>query len=473
MLLSSSFSRIRPSSAAATIPLFSSFQPKQNFFNFIIPSQSSSKRFQVSRSNVLEEKQTQKAVSDQPTACELFVPEAVHSILKKNKALSLALPRCAWGYLMKVSAVSELLGSDKLQDHKDLTPEVLIEVKKKFRREFELLEGTAFGETVRQLRDASALMQEGIDGNDESLVALAAEDIDRVSAPENLGDGGKLGAALAEAGDAVGEIVESADELSTIADKWTLETMGRAGGEEAAIFARELKEMYVNYCVSVRGWAVEDISEPESQGGKIRITGSGIYTFLRHEIGVHRVQRVPSTEASGRLQTSTASVFLLPQPSRVSVDINPNDVDIEMVRGSGPGGQGVNSSSNCCRLFHKPTGIAIRCHQARSGNANKELAMDMLAQKLWEKKFKESKRANDDVFSSQWTSGERSERQRTYNFPQNRITDHRYDWNCSTAAKFMTGIGPLEELHELAVKVSRERSMRSALDELSEKLPKV
>jgi peptide chain release factor 1 len=411
------------------------------------------------------------------------VRDEVLAILKKNKALTLALPRCAWGYLLRVSEVSEALTKDNAIFFKNsnsgsekessavvpVTSDELIDIKKKFRRELELLEGSRFGETLRQIRDASELMREGVASKDESLVALAAEDIDRLSAPEHFAEC----SAMVEVAEVIGQVVEASDELTTIADKWTLETLGRAGGEEAAIFARELKEMYVNYCQNVRGWSVEDISEPEGQGGKIRISGPGIYTFLRHEIGVHRVQRVPTTEASGRLQTSTASVFLLPQPSRVSVDINPSDVEIEMVRGSGPGGQGVNSSSNCCRLVHKPSGICIRTHQARSGNANRELAMDLLAQKLWERKFKESKRAHDDIFSSQWTSGERGERMRTYNFPQNRITDHRYDWNCNTAARFMSGVGPLEELHELAVKISRERSMRTVLDELNMKLPRI
>ena len=223
-------------------------------------------------------------------------------------------------------------------------------------------------------------------------------------------------------------LIRRADEAEGAMAKstvWTMETLGRAGGTEAGIFACDLIEFYKAYG-AWKGWKVEDITEPGyTHGGKLRIEGEGVLQVLKHEMGTHRVQRVPTTESEGRMQTSTASVFVLPQPTTASVDIKESDCVFDFVRGSGPGGQGMQSSSNACVLTHKPSNLTFKVHQARSALGNRELALEMLAQKLWQEKNKVNVQYQNSLFAKQWTSGERGEKIRTYNYQQNRVTDHR------------------------------------------------
>ena len=202
-----------------------------------------------------------------------------------------------------------------------------------------------------------------------------------------------------------------------------------AGGEEAALFAGTLFRMYSMYSES-KNWKLEVLNENETGLGGYKevsfmITGKGVYSRLKFESGVHRVQRVPDTESSGRIHTSTATVAVLPVVEDVEIDINPSDIKMEVFRASGAGGQHINKTSSAVRLIHEPTGIVVECQTERSQFQNKDNAMKMLRTKLYdiEKQKQDSKVAN--ARKSQVGSGDRSEKIRTYNYPQGRITDHR------------------------------------------------
>ena len=208
-----------------------------------------------------------------------------------------------------------------------------------------------------------------------------------------------------------------------------LEIRAGAGGDEAALFASELYRMYVSYAES-QHWKVELISVNESGIGGFKevvamITGKGAYSRMKYESGVHRVQRVPETEASGRIHTSTVTVAVLPEAEDVEVEINPTDLQVDTYRSSGAGGQHVNKTESAIRITHLPTGIVVECQDERSQHKNREKAMKILRSRLYEAMLREQ---NDKIASerkSQVGTGDRSERIRTYNYPQGRLTDHR------------------------------------------------
>lgn len=241
--------------------------------------------------------------------------------------------------------------------------------------------------------------------------------------------------------------VNDADILGSSSRTWDLEVTGRAGGLEASLFAAELLEVLRAYCRNVHGWRVENSSDEASAQTKVRVIGDEVYRFLQHEIGVHKVQRVPVTDANGKMQTSTAVVTLMPEVDPVSVDVQESDCTFDFVRGGGPGGQGMQSSSNCCVMSHRPSGITVKCHQSRSATANKEIALQMVAQQILAKKVKEQASSLNSAWSEQWSSGERSEKMRTYNYPQNRVTDHRLGRDFPLSG-FMEGGAMWKELHD-------------------------
>ena len=208
-----------------------------------------------------------------------------------------------------------------------------------------------------------------------------------------------------------------------------VEIRGGVGGEESALFAHSLFRMYSMYAAQ-KGWQVELMNYTETELGGIKeadflVNGAGAYSRLKYESGVHRVQRVPETESGGRVHTSTATVAVLPEMEDVDVQIRPEDVEMQVYRASGAGGQHVNKTSSAVRLIHKPTGIVVACQQERSQLQNREKCMRMLASKLYEM---EQERIDSQVTGmrrSQVGTGMRNERIRTYNFPQGRVTDHR------------------------------------------------
>ena len=222
-----------------------------------------------------------------------------------------------------------------------------------------------------------------------------------------------------------------------------IEIRGGAGGEEAALFAYDLYRMYTMYSEKKR-WKVEELNMNETGIGGIKevsflVTGKGAYSRLKFESGVHRVQRVPETESSGRIHTSTVTVAVLPELDDVEVEINEEDLRIDTYRASGAGGQHVNKTSSAIRITHMPTGIVVECQNERSQLQNKEAAMKMLRSKLYDMKQQEqdSKLAQDR--KNQVGSGDRSEKIRTYNFPQGRITDHRVNFSIYQIEDFLNG----------------------------------
>ena len=216
-----------------------------------------------------------------------------------------------------------------------------------------------------------------------------------------------------------------------------------AGGEEAALFAGTLFRMYSMYAEK-KHWKLEVLNENETGLGGYKeisfmITGKGVYSRLKFESGVHRVQRVPDTESSGRIHTSTATVAVLPVVEDVEIDINPSDIKMEVFRASGAGGQHINKTSSAVRLIHEPTGIVVECQTERSQFQNKDNAMKMLRTKLYE--IEKAKQDNEIASSrkSQVGSGDRSEKIRTYNYPQGRITDHRIGMSIYQMENFLNG----------------------------------
>ena len=229
-----------------------------------------------------------------------------------------------------------------------------------------------------------------------------------------------------------------------------LEVRAGTGGDEAALFAYDLFRMYSKFCESNR-WRVEILSSNFiSVGGTgktqvgykeviCQISGGEAYRYLRHESGVHRVQRVPLTETQGRVHTSAATVAIMPVPEEVEVDINPNDLRIDVFRASGSGGQHVNTTDSAVRITHLPTGVVVQCQDEKSQHKNKAKAMKVLEARLLEAQMSAAQSANAEQRRQQVGSGDRSERIRTYNYPQNRITDHRINLTLYKLDRIMEG----------------------------------
>jgi peptide chain release factor 1 len=302
----------------------------------------------------------------------------------------------------------------------------------------------------RSLAETEALAQD----EDQEIAALATEELRTLRARRE---------------DLLGQIKlllvpkDPNDEKNVI-----VEIRAGTGGDEAALFAADLFRMYTRYAERQR-WKVEVLSSTETDGGGFReiifeVSGRGAYSYLRYESGVHRVQRVPVTESQGRIHTSTASVAVLPEAEEVDVKIDDNDLRIDVYRSTGHGGQSVNTTDSAVRLTHLPTGLVVTCQDEKSQLKNKLKAMTVLRSRLYEIEQQRLAQERGDVRRSQIGSAERSEKIRTYNFPQDRVTDHRIKVNLSNLPGILDGqIDPF--LQELRAAYEAERLADEGLDD--------
>ena len=241
-----------------------------------------------------------------------------------------------------------------------------------------------------------------------------------------------------------------------------MEIRGAAGGDEANIFAGDLFRMYSRYAEK-QGWKIEVTNEVEGTAGgysqiEFMIKGEGAYSKFKYESGSHRVQRVPTTESNGRLQTSTATVLVMPEAEEVDIEIKQSDLRIDIYRSSGCGGQGVNTTDSAVRLTHIPTGIIVYSQTERSQIKNKEKAIQILKTRLYDLKLREKEEAEGAERRSKIGTGDRSEKIRTYNYPQNRVTDHRIGFTTKQLDRVMDGA--LDEIIEALITEDQNRKLR-------------
>jgi peptide chain release factor 1 len=290
--------------------------------------------------------------------------------------------------------------------------------------------GARYRETLRQLADARAML----DDADPEVQELARAEIKELEAAEQ------------ELETEIKELLipkDPNDDKNVI-----LEVRAGTGGDEAALFAGDLLRMYGRYA-ETHGWKVEPLSLSETDGGGVKegivsISGERVYSRLKWESGVHRVQRVPVTESQGRIHTSTATVAVLPEAQEVDLEIDPNDLRIDVFRSSGPGGQSVNTTDSAVRITHVPSGVVVTCQDEKSQHKNKARAMKILRSRLLEAEQQRQADERADARRAQVGTGGRSERIRTYNFPQSRITDHRVNLTMHKLETVMEG--DLDEL---------------------------
>ncbi|MGG5255206.1 peptide chain release factor 1 [Neobacillus sp. SM06] len=307
-----------------------------------------------------------------------------------------------------------------------------------------------YKEVREQLKDAKAMLEEKLDAEMREMVKEEVSDLET-------------------------QIVEWEAKLKILLvpkdpndDKNVIfEIRGAAGGDEAALFAGDLYRMYSRYA-EAQGWKTEVIdASPTGLGGYKEITfminGTGAYSKLKFENGAHRVQRVPETESGGRIHTSTATVACLPEAEEVEVDINEKDIRFDTYASSGAGGQSVNTTMSAVRLTHIPTGIVVTCQDEKSQHKNRDKAMKVLRARIYDKFQQEAQAEYDQQRKSAVGTGDRSERIRTYNFPQNRVTDHRIGLTIQKLDQILAG--KLDEIIDALILEDQSRKLESASNE--------
>jgi peptide chain release factor 1 len=297
---------------------------------------------------------------------------------------------------------------------------------------------SAVSQFLRQARDIDKRLKETAvmaqNESNQELRTLAQEELAKLNQELSLAETAVLEWSRAQA---------QGTNFGQNSSAMILEVRAGAGGDEAALFARDLFEMYQKYCLS-RGWQTTLVHENRDElGGDkeivVEIRGKGAYEAFQYERGVHRVQRIPLTEKSGRIHTSTATVAVLPVVKDVKIEINDKDLEIEFTRSGGPGGQNVNKLETAVRVKHLPTGIMVFCQSERYQRQNKEKALEILKAKLYQKELEERQQSETSQRRAQVGSGDRSEKIRTYNFPQDRITDHRINQSWKNISRILNG----------------------------------
>lgn len=315
-------------------------------------------------------------------------------------------------FARRFAEIETALSDPKVFDN----PQRAQELSREYARLKELVaKGQAYGKVLDDLQENRKLL--ATEPVDSELAQMAREEIARLEAEEGrLAHEVQLGLVPPD----------PADSRNTI-----IEIRAGAGGQESALFAADLYRMYTRYA-ETQGWKVETMDSSPSDLGGLKeviflVSGTDVYKRLKYESGVHRVQRVPATEAQGRIHTSTCTVAVLPEAQEVDIEIKPEELEITRCRASGPGGQGVNTTDSAVQIHHKPSGLIVKCADERSQHKNKASAMKVLRSRLLERKVAEENAKYAAQRKAQVGTGERNERIRTYNFPQNRVTDHRIE----------------------------------------------
>jgi peptide chain release factor 1 len=324
----------------------------------------------------------------------------------------------------RFAEVEAVLSNPKAFDN----PQRAQELSREYARLKELLaHGEYYFKTLADLEQNRALLKS--EPQESELAQMAREEVARLEADE------KKWAQQIQFG-----ILppDPSDSRNTI-----IEIRAGAGGQESALFSASLYRMFTRYA-EARGWKVETMdSSPSDLGGFkeiiFSVTGTDVFKRLKYESGVHRVQRVPATEAQGRIHTSTCTVAVLPEAQEVDIEIKPEELEITVCRASGPGGQGVNTTDSAVQILHKPSGLVVRCADERSQQKNRARAMKVLRSRLLDRKVAEENAKYAAQRKAQVGTGERNERIRTYNFPQNRVTDHRIELTLYNLPAVMEG----------------------------------